>query len=139
MIPAVPMILSKPPDLQGLPDNEMGAKIRAKYAGLKFIGYWVRPKTEYTEASVGLPDPHDFVDEKWDAVQRNAVLRHLQAGTVFESWRGWSWCRFKCGEHKMGSQCLTDGKYVWPQGFAHYIAEHGVKPPQEFIDHVLGV
>lgn len=133
------MILSQHPNLQGLPENELGAKIRAKYAGLKFLGYWAWPKTEYTEASVGLPDPHDFVDVDWDTVQRKAVIRHLQAGQVFESWRGSSWCRFRCGAGKMGSTCLTDGKYVWPQGFAHYVTEHHVRPPQEFVDHVLGV
>jgi hypothetical protein len=133
------MILARHPHLNGLPDNELGTKVRAKYADLKFIGYWAWPKTAHTEASVGMPDPHDFVDEKWDPVQRNAVIRHLQAGETFESWRGWSWCRFKCGDQKMGSQCLTDGTYVWPQGFVHYIEHHAVRPPQEFIDHVLGV
>ena len=36
----------------------------------------------------------------------------------------------------MGGTDLSDGHYVWPFGFAHYVEAHGVKPPQEFIDHV---
>jgi hypothetical protein len=133
------MILAQHPNLLGIPENELDDQLRAKYAGLKFLGYWAWPKTNYQEASVGLPDPHDFVDEKWDPVQRNAVIRHLGAGKVFESWRGISWCRFRCGERYMGSACLTDGKFVWPQGFSHYVESHAVKPPQEFINHVLGI
>jgi hypothetical protein len=27
--------------------------------------------------------------------------------------------------------------WVWPDGFAHYLQLHAVKPPQEFVDHVL--
>jgi hypothetical protein len=133
------MILTRHPHLQGVPDNKLGENIKKKYDGLKFIGYWAWPKTEYQEASVGLPDPHDFVDETWDKIQRAACVRYLQAGKTFESWRGWSWCRFACGERKMGSQCLTDGTYVWPQGLSHYVERHGVRLPQEFVNHVLGV
>ncbi len=36
----------------------------------------------------------------------------------------------------MGSMCLTDGTYGWPQGFAHYVEAHGVRPPEEFVRHV---
>jgi hypothetical protein len=37
----------------------------------------------------------------------------------------------------MGSHDLTDGVFVWPEGYAHYIEKHDVKPPREFIEHVL--
>ena len=38
----------------------------------------------------------------------------------------------------MGTKCLTlDGTWVWPEGFAHSIEAHSVRPPQEFIDHLL--
>jgi hypothetical protein len=34
---------------------------------------------------------------------------------------------------------MTDGTYNWPQGFEHYITEHGVRPPTEFIAHCLNL
>lgn len=37
----------------------------------------------------------------------------------------------------MGCTTLTDGKYVWPEGLAHYISEHAVRPPEDFVKHSL--
>lgn len=34
----------------------------------------------------------------------------------------------------MGSKCLTDGNWVWPEGLAHYIEAHEVRLPDEFVD-----
>eukprot|EP00904_Undaria_pinnatifida_P009632 jgi/Undpi1/579/HiC_scaffold_10.g04043.m1 len=37
----------------------------------------------------------------------------------------------------MGCCTLTDGTYVWPEGLAHYLSEHAVRPPDDFIAHAL--
>lgn len=37
----------------------------------------------------------------------------------------------------MGCTTLTDGKYVWPEGLAHYVTAHAVRPPEEFVRHAL--
>ena len=37
----------------------------------------------------------------------------------------------------MGCRELSDGTYVWPEGLAHYVEEHNVRLPQQFVDHVL--
>lgn len=37
----------------------------------------------------------------------------------------------------MGCCTLTDGRFVWPEGLAHYVSEHAVRPPEEFIEHAL--
>jgi hypothetical protein len=31
---------------------------------------------------------------------------------------------------------MTDGVYCWPEGLAHYINEHDVRLPAEFVAHV---
>ena len=36
----------------------------------------------------------------------------------------------------MGSRCLTDGTWSWPEGLAHYITVHDVRLPDEFVDHM---
>ena len=122
--------------------EEMGYKQKYMDPTKRFIGYWV------SKREPELPDPHDFVDTTWDPAVRAQVAGYLKRGTTFESWRGSSWCRFEGIEGKgrqrppctqgegLGYKCLTDGTFVWPQGFAHYVEHHGVKPPQEFIDHI---
>jgi len=37
----------------------------------------------------------------------------------------------------MGELEMSDGIYVWPDGLAHYIEEHNVRLPEEFVAHVL--
>ena len=97
----------------------------------KAIGYW------HSEAQPYLPHPQDFIAEGWDGPERDAVLHHLEHRFEIEhQWFGPSRCRL-CFDEDNGCLCLTDGFYVWPEGFAHYVRDHGVKPPKEFIQHVL--
>lgn len=34
-----------------------------------------------------------------------------------------------------GAVEYTDGTYVWPEGLAHYIYDHGVRLPEDLIRH----
>jgi len=96
---------------------------------LVFLGYWRTPDRP------SYPNPVDYIDVEWDEVERDTVVRYLKAQEVLHSWRGYTGCRL-CGISN-GSTCLSDGVYVWPEGFSHYIEQHAVRPPQTFIDHVL--
>jgi len=96
---------------------------------LRLIGYWGSP------ADARFPDPAALVDSEWDASERDNVASYLQEGLVVRAFMGYSTCRV-CGFAQNGSLELTDGVYAWPQGLAHYVAEHSVRLPQEFIDHV---
>jgi len=107
------------PRLKKLPDLQHRA-----------IGYW------WSEYQPDLPKPQDYVDTTWDPVERDAVIAYLEAAETVHSWLGPSRCRF-CNEW-VGTTCLSDGTFVWPEGLPHYLREHGVRVPQEFIDHVLG-
>lgn len=98
------------------------------YKNLKMIGYW------YNDYEQDLPSPKDFIDATWNKKERQAVVEYLNKAKEHESWRWCFNCKF-CGKEN-GSRNLTDGTYVFPEGFAHYIEEHNIKPPQEFIDHV---
>jgi len=103
--------------------------VRPETKGLKALGYWVN------EHHPDLPDPKKYVDLSWDPAERNLVAQYLQKGKVVAAYRGFAPCRM-CGVRN-GSQCLSDGVYVWPSGFPHYLLEHGVRPPAEFVNHVL--
>lgn len=103
-------------------------------APLREIGYWR-----------GDEQPERAVDLTWSSTRDYAlVLAYLKAGMLESYEHGYSWCRFKCAAagggaaHKlMGCASLTDGTWVWPEGYSHYLEHHAVKPPAEFIKHVL--
>jgi len=116
---------------------------------LKHLGYWhsvsidLPLKTGYSfesyERQGGLPLPGEWVDDTWSSLERAKVVVYLKSGKAVWHWRGSSWCRFGCegNDREMGSTDLSDGTYVWPQGFSHYVEKHGVRPPDEFVQHVL--
>ena len=115
----------------------------------KAIGYWRATSKNYTSIlqfnkthcahlkipDMRLPDPYNFVDLTWNKTERDKVIIYLNCGITVAHWCGWSDCRF-C-DCMNGSTCLSDGVYVWPEGFEHYLEKHNVKPDQQFIDHVL--
>jgi hypothetical protein len=113
--------------------------------GFKFIGYWYRSELPKRwggfkpAAKQDFPNPHDYVDASWQGFEREVIISYLKNGQPWEHWFGPSWCRFGCEDvyEELGCSDLTDGVYVWPSGFAHYVAKHDVKPVQEFLDHVL--
>jgi hypothetical protein len=84
-----------------------------------------------------LPSVWDYVDPTWDPRERELVLRYVSE----PRWRGESCCGYStcriCGKNDNGSADFSDGLYVWPEGFAHYISQHAVRPPRAFIKHVL--
>ena len=98
---------------------------------LKPIGYWSRDQ----DKAEGLPWPSELVDDTWDVAERERVIAYLERGTIHESWRGWSTCRL-CGRPN-GSRDHTDDVYVWPEGYVHYVRDHAVRPPADFIAHAL--
>src|SRR5262245_6467774 len=81
------------------------------------------------------PDPRHFVDTSWEGQARSRVADHLIRGALLVRYRGLSSCRF-CGGPN-GSKELTDGRYFWPEGLAHYLVEHDVRLPAEFVEHVM--
>jgi len=96
---------------------------------MKCIGYWMENLLDED-----LPLPQEIVGKMSVAVQES-LCQYLQRGSVFEKYRGYSWCRFHCGvdEQEMGSREFTDGEWVWPEGLVHYVRMHSVLLPAEFI------
>ncbi|HVV85600.1 MAG TPA: hypothetical protein VHE35_21215 [Kofleriaceae bacterium] len=99
---------------------------------LDAVGYW------FNERAPSLyPRPQRLVGD-WDPRRRAAVLAYLRAGDVLASYRARSFCRFACGEARMGHRDLTDGRFAWPEGLAHYVERHAVRLPDAFVAHALG-
>jgi hypothetical protein len=77
----------------------------------------------------------EYVDSNWDRDERLEVGLYLQNGLVARAWMGYSPCRL-CDSAQNGNLDLTDGTYVWPEGLAHYVLDHDVRLPDEFVAHV---
>ena len=102
---------------------------------LKRVGFWWSPE------EFDLPHPRDYVDPSWDASERDRVLTYLKKSyTLTRFYCGYSWCRFGCsgGESwsTMGHGECTDGVWLFPEGFLHYLQHHEVKPPPDFLEHM---
>lgn len=98
---------------------------------LILIGYW------HSHFEPHYPDPAWFIDPAWDADEKQPVIDHLKAGQRMPyAQMGLSWCRFRCeiNDFALGAAELTDGKYVWPEGLAHYLEAHQVRLPQQVIE-----
>ncbi|MBW2240777.1 MAG: hypothetical protein JRH01_02230 [Deltaproteobacteria bacterium] len=96
------------------------------------IGFW-------NDGSDDCPlhNPQEFVDPRGDEGLREDLFHYLNAGSPTIQYLGYSWCRFACGidESEMGTSDLSDGVWLWPEGLAHYVARHGVRLPDEFVEH----
>ena len=60
-----------------------------------------------------------------------AVLVYLARATVKTSYRGMAQCRV-CSKF-LGNSDMTIGSFEFPSKYEHYVTEHGVRPPEEFI------
>jgi hypothetical protein len=90
----------------------------------------------------------DFVLKEFPFPQTNQIiegeiadfiskLTQVENKTPTFKCMGHSTCRI-CGEQNGNETYYTD-LFAWPQGFKHYIKEHGVKPSAAFVLHIRGL
>lgn len=96
---------------------------------IRMIGYWI------DDDQPNLPDPAVHIDSDWDSNEQRIVAEYLNAGRPIRTGRGCSPCRI-CGAPN-GFEEFTDGVFQWPEGLAHYVLDHGVRLPDEVIQHAL--
>jgi hypothetical protein len=116
-------------------DEVRRAGEHANVLSLRRIGYWKpAPSGIARNQADEWPDPASFVDASWDADLRDMVADYLDCGFVWRAFAGLSPCRL-CGQSN-GALELSDGAFLWPSGLAHYIRDHQVRLPAEFVKHV---
>lgn len=95
---------------------------------LKRVGFW------QSQDEPDLPMPVPSTDNlKHD--DREKLCNYIRTAEVVARYKGSSTCRL-CGVTN-GSTSQSDGKYIWPNGLIHYVYEHHVALPKDFIEHVL--
>lgn len=82
-------------------------------------------------------EPQKMVGSGLSLDEKAELVNYLRSGKIYAKWLGFSHCRFNCGapDSSMGALDLSDGHWVWPEGLAHYVEEHDVMLPDEFILH----
>ncbi|KAK1935168.1 hypothetical protein P3T76_010934 [Phytophthora citrophthora] len=93
------------------------------------------------------PNPLHLVDDVWFTKCDPAFLKtiewYLTRSFVESHELAYSFCRFPdCSlalqePRVMGACTMTDGVYCWPEGYWHYVNYHHVKPPEDFLNHLL--
>ena len=92
------------------------------------IGYW----QSYTQPF--LPSPGNSVKNYYNTQQIYDYTKILNSSKmVAGNQMGFSWCRFRCGEINMGNKEFTNGIYIWPEGLVHYVNDHNIILPNEFL------
>ena len=92
------------------------------------IGYWRKHQDEHSD----LPWPEEG---RLSPEAKKLVADYLQSGREHAAWMGQSKCRI-CGCYN-GSTCRTDGEFVYPEGYAHYILDHNIMPDIRLLSKVL--
>lgn len=102
------------------------------------VGFWKGLDPSYgTYGDDRYPDVRGFIDPTWSRLERAAVIHYVTDPRFRgQSYRGMSTCRI-CHIWNNGSADFSDGIYIWPEGFGHYLSQHDVRPPADFIAHVL--
>lgn len=115
-------------------DSAFMSRMERRYPGKKFVGFWRSSKDSVSD----LPWPHDTIDESQPEELLNVVADYLDDKRFFDIQNGWmgvSNCRI-CGK-RLGSVDCVDSKWVWPDGLGHYVRDHKIRLPDQFVTHIL--
>lgn len=101
---------------------------------LRQIGYWSKDK----KCRDGLIHPSLLDNHNFSKVEKAQILRYLRSGVEVGSYLGFSFCRMPDGpsDREMGCRELSDGTYVWPEGYAVYLDLYDIELPSAFVHHV---
>lgn len=94
-------------------------------------GFW------YSKEEPNFPDPKEFSSGKTFKGKTVflTALREVEATAARDAYKGSSTCRI-CG-CRNGSKTFKGDGFNWPEGYAHYIEKHNVKPTAAFIAMIL--
>ena len=96
---------------------------------------WLGPWAD--EDHPNRPRPEDHIDPTWDENDRGQVSSYLEGGFVVGAPLDLDGVCTLCGAKMYRGPMQTDGVYIWRTWLAHYVDKHNVRPPQQFIDHVV--
>ena len=105
---------------------------------LQRIGFWAEQEElgedDAPEHPGAWPHPRELPKRDWDPALKDRICAYLGSGRVLDSYMGFACCRFRdCRGQNLGTSDCSDGTWLWPEGFEHYIAVHDISLPEEFL------
>ena len=102
---------------------------------LQLIGFWTAPEEfgEDSDYPAAWPHPRELPKRDWDPALKRRVCAYLESGRQIARYMGYSNCRFPNCVERLGTADCSDETWVWPEGFEHYIAEHDISLPEQFL------
>ena len=100
-------------------------------SNIKPLGFW----RQTVNSKENLPFPTEMIDTSWSKSEKKQVINYIKSFKPGNHQKGTASCRI-CNE-RLGSGECSDGNYVFPEKFEHYLEKHNVKPPQEFVNIAL--
>ena len=91
-------------------------------------------RRKYKDAMIIRPSDLATIRDWYKDKDKQRIIDYLDSGKTLSSYFGRSECRI-CKQH-LGSSDLSDGVYLWPEKFSHYIKEHEIILPDWFIEHI---
>lgn len=95
------------------------------------VGYW---SEKYENGVTPM-----FLTGEIDPFMKSQIVHYLKSGHRGIEFLGRARCRFHCKKSyssELENTDFTDGSWVWPEGLAHYVEEHNLLLPPEFILHM---
>lgn len=97
-----------------------------------FFGFW----TIDENCDYGLPLLEHVIDDNWIPYDKTILLNYLNKSPIVVAG---SFPEIKCelcDEKVRTSVYSSDGVWLWPTDLVHYVSEHAVKLPIDFIEHI---
>lgn len=105
---------------------------------LKRVGFFREVREVLREDVRGLPSIRDAVRKTGDP-DEGRILSYLRGGVCLWACGGVMQDVLSPSPHvRTSPDYLTDGIWLWPGELAHYVAQHHVTLPDEFVAHMRG-
>ena len=95
-------------------------------------GFW--RKNDEQESDLPSPVPSDVPVDSTFLASLMSVQNRLRSSFQFRDYDGRSKCRL-CGQQNGSGEYVTQ-KFVWPEGYLHYMRVHNVSPNPEFVWYI---
>lgn len=99
---------------------------------MKYEGFW--RQTEAEGSKLPWPKPSAAWPNRESFLSRLAAA---QASATIIDFMGYSNCRL-CGKQNGASEYTLE-HWTWPEGFEHYVLEHGIRPSLHFERFILDI
>lgn len=103
---------------------------------LRQEGFWCE-KEEKNNLFKEYPYPKENQMKKEDLADFLNKLDKVEKKSPTFRYMGYSTCRI-C-EQRNGTQTYYTDLFAWPEGYKHYIKDHGVQPSAAFVLHIRGL